>query len=72
MALQRMLTSKDDRLIERWLVRTDREQDYVDWERLQVNILCNAISRVSLKRPVPRRVKLRVDALDPFFNPRLS
>lgn len=36
MALQRMLTSKDDRLIERWLVRTDREQDYVDWERLQV------------------------------------
>ena len=36
MALQRMLTSKDDRLIERWLVRTDREQDYEDWERLQV------------------------------------
>lgn len=35
-ALDRLLHSKDEKMVERWLVRTDRRTEYQDWEKLEV------------------------------------
>ena len=35
-ALERMLNAKDERMVERWLTRVDREGEYTDWEKIRI------------------------------------